>query len=183
MRAFDPELDDALPNVPVASMAALTWLLGELRRAGVTLEPKWLKGKLRTISQKKWRAVIGDLLRRHPAVPAPWSGTERLRPIETPVALQKIATQMKLCLAEPRYALRLIRGCDAYYTWLGEEKAAIEITTLGRNCWEIYELNGVGNADLKPETIKAIEAEFALGGIHGNNAIGTRLTYSLLTTD
>lgn len=183
MSGIHPSLDDLCGRVPAKSLPALHWLLCRLGETGATLDERWLRRKLRAITPQNWKATLYDLTLAHPPVAAPWAGTGRLKPVESVRELRRTARVMKLCLGEMAYALRLIRRLDAFYVWRGEEVAAIQIELLRPGEWQIYEMNGIDNAALKPETVEAIESEFALGGIYGEEQILQRLVYRFMQQD
>lgn len=180
LAGLDPALDALRVRVSPDSLKALHWLLTRLREHGAAPDPKWLRERLKTMTDKNWQGRVLALLRLHPPVAAPWPGDALLRPLETPEALRQTSLEMHNCLDSISYALRLIRGRSAFYRWHGDEPAALEIRDYGGGAWGLEEANGINNDDLKPDTLLAIQRALAQGGICGLNDPVDRLVYGLL---
>ncbi|MCC6917694.1 MAG: hypothetical protein IT548_00735 [Alphaproteobacteria bacterium] len=164
-------------RVPARSLVSIDWLLRRLEAAGARLDERGLRRRLRTIGMRTWQKRIQELLLDHPPVEAPWAGTAKLTPLDSPRALRRIGREFHLCLGEAQYSLALIRRRRAYYQWHGDEAAVAEIAEIGFGEWEINDINGKSNRALKAATLRDIEATFRTSGILPQESVREGLLY------
>ncbi len=109
-----------------------------------------------------FEAVRDELYPEPPAPPHP--GTAVLRPLATKADLRRAAKRFRNCLAEQLpYACS---GWSAYYEWLGEPGAVVE---LGRDHifgWRLEQARLAGNLPVPEPLQEAIASELALIGVH-----------------
>lgn len=107
--------------------------------------------------------AVRDDLYPEPAAP-PHPGTPRLRPLASKAALREAARRFGNCLADQLpYAAS---GWSAFYEWLGEPGAVVEVARDHVFGWRLEQARLAGNAAV-PETMReAIVGDLALMGVH-----------------
>lgn len=177
-RRTDPVFDAAYGVMSGQQIQALDWLVRRLRADGVALDDAALARRLARYPKVAWPNLVRHLLLMHPGMAAPWAGSARMRPLQTPRDLVETGRRMRNCLGETRFAVRLLRGTDAFYAWNGDERAVVQIGLLGRGEWDIVEWLGVDNELLSPATYDAITREM----VDARAAVGSHLISRLLMT-
>ena len=76
-----------------------------------------------------------------PLPPAPWGGTEELRPLDSPAAMRSAAKRFQNCLASQLDFVR--RGYSYFYELEG--RAVIEFEQVPGLGWEVEDVNGLRN--------------------------------------
>lgn len=143
-------------------------LLGEayaaLRmRDGTAAADRIAAGWSRFETPKALFEAVKDDLRPEPAIP-PHLGAGRLRPLTTKAQFREAARRYRNCLVDqtPHAA----SGLSAYYEWMGEPGAMVEICRDHVFGWRLEQARIAGNAPV-PEALRdEIVSELALMGVH-----------------
>ena len=105
------------------------------------------------------------------SLPTPLQGTDRLVPIETVQQLTGEGLEMANCLAGADTAYT--DGRRAWYRWLGEERATVELERVGDH-WLPRQIKGVENEEVAVGTMAAVLAELAtaVGRGYASGSVG-----------
>lgn len=103
---------------------------------------------------------------RHAAFPpAPWVGTDELRPITSYADLKRLALEFDNCVRT--YHLNVLDGTSYFYRYAekGKPVATIELKKLPGLGWSVGEIHGPNNDSVSSVSIGRIRAAFAQAGI------------------
>ncbi|MCG8442720.1 MAG: hypothetical protein MI723_13035 [Caulobacterales bacterium] len=100
---------------------------------------------------------------RPDALPAPFHGDAKLRPLLTPEQVLDAGRRFQNCLAE--CLDRATFGRSAFVEWLGEPPAVMELVYEGAAGWRLETLLGLRNAHVSRATRRAVLAALADHGV------------------
>jgi len=109
-----------------------------------------------------FEAVREDLYPEPP--PPPFEGTPRLRPLATKLALRDAARRYNNCLATR--VNHAVGGFSAYYEWLGNPGAVVEISRDAIFGWRLEEAKGPNNDVLDKDSRASLVAELTAMGVY-----------------
>lgn len=143
-------------------------LLGEayeaLRlRAGPAAADQAAAGWGRLDTPKALFAAVKEDLRPEPARP-PHLGVMRLRPLTSKAEFRAAARRYRNCMADQ--APYAASGWSAYYEWMGDPGAMVEITRDHIFGWRLEQARIAGNAPVPPALREEIISELAMMGVH-----------------
>lgn len=96
--------------------------------------------------------------------PAPFVGTARLRPLKSHEEMRDAALRYRNCLRD--YVHNAACGDSAFYEWLGEPRAIVEITRDALFGWRLSQARLVDNAAVPEDARAAICKELSGLGVH-----------------
>jgi hypothetical protein len=96
--------------------------------------------------------------------PAPFVGTSRLRPLKSEAEMREAALRYRNCLRD--CIASAATGESAYYEWMGEPKAVVEITRDGLFGWRLCQVRLADNAAVPEPARQSISAELRAIGVH-----------------
>lgn len=172
-----------------ASLGVLRLLPAELREAGLcghNITPAQAEllveihqalsardGAAAALAQARaWSAAstVADLLQRAdqslvpPTARPPFPGGERLRPLASAEAILDAARRYRNCLGN--YLNVAASGQSAFYEWMGEPRAVIEVARDPLFGWVLEQARGPQNQEVPAATREAITAELKSWGVH-----------------
>jgi hypothetical protein len=100
--------------------------------------------------------------------PPPFIGTARLRPLATQADLRDAALRYRNCLRD--HIAWAGQGMSAYYEWLGEPRAVVQIMRDQLFGWRLGEARLADNEAVPEKTREAICAELRAIGVHVGRA-------------
>lgn len=103
--------------------------------------------------------------REAPFPPAPWAGTEDVRPITDWAALKALALEFRNCVRT--YHREVMDGRSYFYRYAegGKPVAVVELERLPVAGWVIGEVLGPENEDVAPSVMLRLRAAFEAGSI------------------
>jgi hypothetical protein len=96
--------------------------------------------------------------------PAPFVGTARLRPLRTDVEMRDAALRYRNCLRDCVHSAAT--GESAFYEWMGEPKAVVEITRDALFGWRLCQVRLADNAAVPDAARQQISDELGAMGVH-----------------
>ncbi|MEL7028262.1 MAG: hypothetical protein AAGL49_03420 [Pseudomonadota bacterium] len=135
------------------------------RRVRSDLSDRQLMASLKHAKGCKIRPWVRKHYANAPFPPAPWGGTDDLRPIDSHGELERTAREFKNCIRD--YVGDVLQGRSYFYRYgRGDEGVAvIELRRLPQLGWAVHEALGPENADLDGGTRTAFETSFQGAGI------------------
>jgi hypothetical protein len=96
--------------------------------------------------------------------PAPFVGTARLRPLRSEAEMRDAALRYRNCLRD--CVASAATGESAFYEWMGEPKAVVEITRDPLFGWRLCQVRLADNAAVPDAARQAVSAELHAIGVH-----------------
>src|SRR3954465_11396554 len=88
--------------------------------------------------------------------PAPWPGTNLLRPITSRAQLHRIGAELRNCLETPawltRSVLKVLNGTDYFYEWGGDRAAVLRFVRVQDVGWYLEQIEGVDGEAVSEKT-------------------------------
>jgi len=100
--------------------------------------------------------AVVQLLTNGEFPPAPWPGTDLLKPITSRAQLHRIGAQLRNCLEAPawltRSVLKVLNGTDYFYEWRGDRAAVLRFVRVQDVGWYLEQIEGVDGGGVSEKT-------------------------------